>query len=88
MLQGHSVVKESDPVAVFNPSPDHHADDSSVAEDPDITGVFSAGGAYRRENQFGGVSLSMWAADSSAQMIFADGLESGGTEAWSTATPE
>lgn len=82
LLTGHGIVRESDPVANFNPFPSHHAYNSSVADDPDVPGFFSAGGAYRRENQWGGVSLSMWAAEARSSRIFADGFESGDTSAW------
>ncbi len=60
--QGHAIVKEGE-IGATLPGTKNYSLYSSAAEDPDVAGVFSAGGAYRRENQWGGVSTSMWGGD-------------------------
>ena len=61
-LQGYAIVKLGEIGAVL-PGPVTFARYSSAAEDPDVPGLFSAGGVYRRENQWGGASYSMWGAN-------------------------
>jgi hypothetical protein len=61
-LQGHAVVKQGE-IGAVTPGPVTFARYFSAAADPDLPGIFSAGGVYRRPNQWGGASYGMWGAD-------------------------
>jgi hypothetical protein len=67
-LQGHAVIKQGE-VGANLPGLVTFARHSSAVEDPDLPGVFSAGGVYRRPNQWGGASYAMWGADVCTDLV-------------------